>query len=71
MVGRFLRGLDLISAVHAVLVTSSGFRGIQASLETVREVESVRATEMPYLNEILAFGLGDKGLQLRGREGVD
>jgi hypothetical protein len=35
LVGRFLRRLDLVAAIHAILVTSSGFGCVQTSLENI------------------------------------
>ncbi len=72
LVGGLLWGVDRVVVVDAV-VAGRGLRRVQASLESVcqRRRDACDAGFCAYLNQVLALGLGDQRLQLRGGEGVD
>ena len=65
----FLGRLDVGLGVDAVLVGRRRLGGVQASLQ--RSEERGLGRRAPYLDEILAFGLGDERLELGGGKGVD
>lgn len=76
LLGRLLRGLNLVAVVDTVLAALAGFRSVQTRLSHQSVI--VRATACSwavriaaYLNQILAFGLSHERLELGCREGVD
>lgn len=67
--------LDGAGIVDAVLAAAGGFGSVEARLGSDRLAVARRvrggARDAPYLDQVLALGLGDQRLELGGREGVD
>jgi hypothetical protein len=74
VVGRVFGRVDLVRVVDTVLVSACRLWRVEASLGRARvseELTVMHAVTEAYLDQVLPLGLGNEGLQLWGREGVD